>query len=385
MDKKKNSRNIKYYLCPRCYNGELRYNEHIHYINDQIYVKRCSHCGYTGPAIKIDENMVSAIILLNKAGYKTLNCCQGHINKHGHVTSTPYIMFSPDIVANDKELKEFEMSLPESWYIDNDPYMIQPGIIIRGNMIYYKDYMNDITEWAMKIAGVGIFSSPSQDIKSGVDFDGYVLDIMHIDEKNILHKDKIKHQPNKEMKKSKTKVVSTNHINNDNRDEFLGQLIDCFEDFLDEKKITLNNHERDEAIKDGNDSAAIIYGQDYDNIRDKLNNILTNWEILQYQHPRQFIAQGDFIFYNDLLVIASYSYSIATYSSEETLTINPTGNNIPSGYTPIAIASFASGNIVCTMVAAKENSGELLIRNNSTSQRTGTPLLRVICAKNIIL
>lgn len=265
MGKKKNTRNIKYYLCPRCYNGALRYNEHIHYINDQIYVKRCSHCGYTGPAIKIDENMVGAIILLNKAGYKTLNCCQGHINKHGHVVSTPYIMFSPDIVANEKELKEFEMSLPESWYIDNDPYMIQPGIIIRGNMIYYKDYMNDITEWAFKIcnnyfnlSSVQVYPRNVKTFSGDADREKYLQDLRDGKRLSNKYKDKIK----------------------DNKEEFLGQLIDCFEDFLDEKKITLNNHERDETIKDGNDSAAIIYGQDYDNIRDKLNNILTNWEIL---------------------------------------------------------------------------------------------------------
>ena len=76
---------------------------------------------------------------------------------------------------------------------------------------------------------------------------------------------------------------------------------------------------------------------------------------------------------------------MATYKSEETLTIYPTANNIPNEYTPIGIASYASGNIVCTMVSADERDGKLLIHNNTTSQRTGIPTLRVICAKKIIL
>ena len=48
--------------------------------------------------------------------------------------------------------------------------------------------------------------------------------------------------------------------------EFLGQIIDSFEDFLEEKKDS--------------DNPAIIFGSDYDNIEDSIRRLLQNWNIL---------------------------------------------------------------------------------------------------------
>lgn len=267
---KKNKGEVKSKLCPRCYSKIYRISKLgktledkekcISYINEQTYVNGCACCGYVGPTLDIDVKLESVISMLNKRGYRTLNCCQGHINNHGHVVSTPYIMFSPDIVHNEKELKEFEDSLPESWYIDNDPYIIQPGIIIRGDMIYHKNYINDIILWA-----------------------SYIFKTSKLPQPNITN---IVQQ--KYPRKERTCIGSSDFVNmindvkkdNNDKEEFLGQIIDCFEDFLDEKKVAFNNPERDEAIADGNDSTAIIYGSDYDKLSECIESILDNWNLI---------------------------------------------------------------------------------------------------------
>ena len=57
--------------------------------------------------------------------------------------------------------------------------------------------------------------------------------------------------------------------------EFVGQIIDTFEDFLEERSIVLQNQERNE-----DESDAIIYGSDYGQLQDAINDILKNWEVV---------------------------------------------------------------------------------------------------------
>ena len=54
--------------------------------------------------------------------------------------------------------------------------------------------------------------------------------------------------------------------------EYIGQIIDLFEDFLEEKGVEIENDERDE-----DDYAAIIYGTDYGYLQDSLEQIMRNW------------------------------------------------------------------------------------------------------------
>ena len=54
--------------------------------------------------------------------------------------------------------------------------------------------------------------------------------------------------------------------------EFIGQIVDVFEDFLEEKGITIANEE-----KEGDDDDAIIYGSDYDEIADGIKEIISRW------------------------------------------------------------------------------------------------------------
>lgn len=63
--------------------------------------------------------------------------------------------------------------------------------------------------------------------------------------------------------------------------EFKGQLIDIFEDFLDERGIVIPNPERDEDKDLDPEEAANIYGSDYDELADKLMDRLERWGLLE--------------------------------------------------------------------------------------------------------
>lgn len=58
--------------------------------------------------------------------------------------------------------------------------------------------------------------------------------------------------------------------------EFLGQIIDIFEDFLDAKRIQIPNAEKE----DSGEFAANIYGTDYDDLRNELAEMMINWHII---------------------------------------------------------------------------------------------------------
>ena len=60
--------------------------------------------------------------------------------------------------------------------------------------------------------------------------------------------------------------------------ELIGQFIDTFEDFLDEKGVKIPNDEKSEV--DENDSAN-IYGTDYDILSEEIKEILTRWELIE--------------------------------------------------------------------------------------------------------
>jgi len=81
-----------------------------------------------------------------------------------------------------------------------------------------------------------------------------------------------------EKSKSCNSFVKVVPIPSNLETEFLGQIIDSFEDFLEEKKISIKNHEKTE--DNHSDNPAIIFGSDYDNIEDSIRRLLQNWNIL---------------------------------------------------------------------------------------------------------
>lgn len=56
--------------------------------------------------------------------------------------------------------------------------------------------------------------------------------------------------------------------------EFIGQIIDIFEDFLTDRDVSIRNSGKPREY-DG----AIIYGSDYDSLSGKLIELIDNWGI----------------------------------------------------------------------------------------------------------
>ena len=63
------------------------------------------------------------------------------------------------------------------------------------------------------------------------------------------------------------------NINENDMPELIGQIIDIFEDFIEEKGIEIDNPEKDEEPE----SAAILYGSDYYSLELQIKDILINW------------------------------------------------------------------------------------------------------------
>ena len=60
--------------------------------------------------------------------------------------------------------------------------------------------------------------------------------------------------------------------------EFLGQIIDVFEDFLTEKDVVPFNDEPQE--DNDSDNPVYIYGDDYYEIEDALRVIMERWKVI---------------------------------------------------------------------------------------------------------
>ena len=59
----------------------------------------------------------------------------------------------------------------------------------------------------------------------------------------------------------------------ENETEFIGQIIDIFEDFLSERNIQLNTDKNENTY-------AVIYGSNYDELNDKLKTMMNQWNII---------------------------------------------------------------------------------------------------------
>lgn len=69
---------------------------------------------------------------------------------------------------------------------------------------------------------------------------------------------------------------------NSERLETIASFIEVFEDFLEEKGVEIPNPEKEEAVRDGEDpdSIAPIYGTDYGNLSDRIEDLLVRYGVL---------------------------------------------------------------------------------------------------------
>lgn len=56
--------------------------------------------------------------------------------------------------------------------------------------------------------------------------------------------------------------------------EFVGQIIDVFEDFLESKGVEIPNDEKEQS-----EDPAILYGMDYGDIQSNIESVLYNWGV----------------------------------------------------------------------------------------------------------
>lgn len=71
-------------------------------------------------------------------------------------------------------------------------------------------------------------------------------------------------------------------LKNENKQEFVAQLIENVESFLENKGVILENLEKQEAIDDGEepDCIANIYGSDYGELQTGFEDIMENWKLV---------------------------------------------------------------------------------------------------------
>lgn len=137
------------YMCPYCYdiiyiNGSYNLNFKFH--RDNIYPKltityRCKVCNNIVEGIELDPNIAETISILNKKGYYTKYCCEGHY-ENKKPNSTPYIYFD--------RFSPNEDSLPNGWYIDKD---FKNNHTIRAKLEKHskKQILKDIYNWACNL------------------------------------------------------------------------------------------------------------------------------------------------------------------------------------------------------------------------------------------
>jgi hypothetical protein len=79
-------------------------------------------------------------------------------------------------------------------------------------------------------------------------------------------------------------------LNRDGVREFVGQIIDIFEDFLEDRNIELQNSEREQSGAD----AAIIYGTDYGQLQYHIEETLHNCGLINAINT-EYIVEATFV------------------------------------------------------------------------------------------
>lgn len=143
-------------MCPVCYHvtkhrvkieidTSVKTMEEIdlHIFTDTVYrISKCPCCLQENLyAIEIDPNISNAISILNKKGYYTKYCCEGHSRKE-----SSYIYFKDkDIMLN------YIDTLPLSWYIDYSKLKYDNRFVIRADGWNRYEALYEISEWAMSL------------------------------------------------------------------------------------------------------------------------------------------------------------------------------------------------------------------------------------------
>ena len=146
-------------MCPKCYHIEkykLEINGKISISrNDQnpidvlpnlcpIYANEndCPDCKSDYRRIEVDPNIANTISILNKKGFYTVYCCEGHDK------DPAYIYFRHKHV-----MELYAHTIPITWFIDFDD-LRHGKFIIRSESANYVEGMLDIYEWAKTLPDI---------------------------------------------------------------------------------------------------------------------------------------------------------------------------------------------------------------------------------------
>lgn len=105
------------YMCPICFNYVKKpCAEHLTSVDEEDIAERgkpnkCPKCGHEKMFV-IDARICDAVQDLNRKGYFTRFCCEGHVYKEDS-ESIPYISFESKIWKSPNDLH-----LPSSWYAE---------------------------------------------------------------------------------------------------------------------------------------------------------------------------------------------------------------------------------------------------------------------------
>lgn len=146
-------------MCPACY--DITHIHDFYYENiirseycgtkiailDQLPIRvDCDKCDYNGFAIALDPNIAETISILNKKGYITKECCEGHdenlFYSCTNVDSKPYVLFHYGISIND---------VPKFWKlkITKDGFF---KLVVKKSKRHYKnEYLESLDDWARNL------------------------------------------------------------------------------------------------------------------------------------------------------------------------------------------------------------------------------------------
>ena len=117
--------------------------------------KECNH-----DFVEIDDLLVEAMIILNRKGYKTMSCCQGHIYEG---CNTGYVSFELPIFIKYKNPEFTHVEPTYSSEIEATPTVLLPSTIdelhnniknINKSMIIYNNickFCSSVLKWAYEL------------------------------------------------------------------------------------------------------------------------------------------------------------------------------------------------------------------------------------------
>ena len=125
-------------------------------IQPSIHALECPDCGrYNLEMIQIDPSIVNIISILNRKGYYTAFCCEGHPDEWDDEEKA-YIQVNPYILFNDRTILEYIDTLPLSWYLDYDQFMTsEPAYrmrpCIRSEYCQQDEAIVELTKWVLSL------------------------------------------------------------------------------------------------------------------------------------------------------------------------------------------------------------------------------------------